>query len=534
MGCGCGKSSCLSCCGSVEVNSGCCSNVSPATPLSASCNTSACQENHCVEYINQQFHATLKVANSWNVPSCGGSAVLYVAGIKAIAIGSYVWADGYGYFEVVSFNAESQQITVQNNCTEGNAPEGTQVPACTEFTVVGPPLEAGAESQPALFPYVAIDFTAPNVSTCLLITVTTVNGLVVGKTVQIGSGTYRVNSIPDGTHIEICNDGAGITPGTAVIAQNEANQYQYPIILIDTNPCTNPTVTSGSILVCKDDVAQPLTGPTEGAVPVLIDPETGEVEYQFFPGQSRTCASILCCLTIVSGFAGPYVITVSDSSEFVVGDLLQIGSRTDRFTITSIVDGTHIQATVDPVPGATTDIDVGTTICIADCCEIIEAELEAAIDALVVNADQDGNAEAALGTVDSGNLSVTSVGSSIAITNLSTVHNMVVLAIFEVEVYGACSGANSATLQLTHTLETSTNGSPFGAYQAKGTSIHLGGNGSFGYDLESLQGVELFTLAPSAVLTVAARSKVTWVGAGSADYTVNSALSKVILYGVAV
>lgn len=513
MGCGCGKSSCGTC-GSIEIGSSCCGNVSPATPLAPSCSVSACKEDHCETYISQQFYTSLKVANSWNVPDCGGSAVLYVAGIKSIAIGSNLWAADIGYFEVIGFNADSQQITIQNNCIDGNATEGTAIPACTEFTVVDPPVSAGGSGQPSLFPYVAVDFTAPLASTCLLITVTTVNGLVVGKNVQIGSGTYRISAISDSTHITICNDGSGITPGTSVIAQNEANQYQYPIILIDANPCTNPTVTSGSLLVCADDIAQPLTGPTEGAVPVLIDPETGEVEFQFFPGQSRTCTSILCCLTVVDGFAGPYVITVADSSEFVVGDLLQIGSRTDRFTITAIPDATHIQATVSPTPGATSDIDVGTSICIADCCEILQIE----IDELGAVTDQE-SAAINTGTLSSGGTTLLETAEvNITITNPSSTRSMYVDVKVDTILGGNFTGANTSAAELSHEIQYSTNATPLADVVAGANHFFAFNDNAQPYTSQREYNA-ILTLAPGASITLNAKAQVSWTAPGGSTAT---------------
>lgn len=372
MGCGCGKPSCRSC-----GPKSCCGNVSSPTPIQPYCGpTVSCPENHCQEIITQQFAAALKIVNSWNVPNCGGSATLYVSGLISVAVGSFLWNSQYGYFEVVGFDKETNQITVENSCIDGNAPEGTNVPACTYFIVTDAPLEAGGGGSPGIFPFVAIDFTAPLVGDCLLITVTNVNGLVVGKNVQIGSGTYRIESIPDGTHIVICNDGLGITPGTAVIAKNAANQYQYPIILIDANPCTNDPVDEGCLVVCKDNIMSPLGGLWKaGAVPTIIADDSCDVEFKLLEVPTKTCTTITCCLTLQNGVAD-YIINVADSSQFTVGDILQIGTRTDRAEVTAIPDGTHIEVTITPTPGALVDIDPGTSICIVDCCELIEIFLE--------------------------------------------------------------------------------------------------------------------------------------------------------------
>jgi hypothetical protein len=122
---------------------------------------------------------------------------------------------------------------------------------------------------------------------------------------------------------------------------------------------------------------QPLgaTGLLAGMVPMLTDDDSCNAAYTFLNVPTKTCSTLLCCLTLLNGNAGPYTIRVADSSQFTIGDILQIGSRTDRFTVTNIIDATHIQATVNPVPVGNQDIDAGTSICIVDCCEIIQDQL---------------------------------------------------------------------------------------------------------------------------------------------------------------
>lgn len=377
--CGCkGPCNCGSCGSTKIVNTGCCgsqpkqqccSPVLPCTLTPFFAQSPTCQEDNVQNIIYEQFRAELTIANSWNIPDCGGSAVLSVSGLRGLLIGSYLWNGSYGYFQVIGFNAATNQVTIQNNCNDGNAEVGTQVPACSEFVVVDPPSTSGGTT-PTLFPYVAIDFTAPAVSACIDITVTTVNGLAVGKNVQIGSGIYRLASIPSSTIINICNDGTGITPGTPVIAQNAQGQFQYPIVLIDTNPCTNDAATQGALIVCNGNVAVPLDGVTAGSVPVLIDPETNYVEFQALSIPTRTCTSLTACLVLTPGTL-EYTLVVADSSQFEIGDILQIGTRTDRYTVTSIPDATHLIVLVDTNPGTIQTINPGTSVCIVDCCEII-------------------------------------------------------------------------------------------------------------------------------------------------------------------
>lgn len=229
VSCGCSSTS-NNCNGNPCGAPSCGSNPSP-TPYYE--NTPQCQENHCQEINNYLFNTTISPDNSWNVPLCGQLVTFVVGDLNTFHIGAYIWSDTYGYYEVVGFDRNTHQLTVINNCIEGNAAPGTKVEACSLFIVVDPPLEAGGNSGQVCL---ELDFTAPAVNACVLITVTNIGTLVAGDTVRIGSGTYRVSSIDSATTITICNDGEGITPGSPVVAKNGAGQYQYCLVVI-SNCC---------------------------------------------------------------------------------------------------------------------------------------------------------------------------------------------------------------------------------------------------------------------------------------------------------
>lgn len=232
----CGCSSCvtdpaLPCgCGSSVTPGGCCQNVVSPTPTPYFACAPACPESHVQKITIQQFSADVKIADSWNIPGCGESAIVNGVSLRAIVVGSYLWNPEFGYFEVTAFNSGTGQMTILNHCNEGNAAPGTNVPACTEFTVVDPPCACVNTSQVC----VAIDFTAPGNGDCIDITLTTVGTISAGDIIQIGSGRYRVDGVVSSTIITICNDGEGITPGTSVIAVNSAGDYQYCITIVET------------------------------------------------------------------------------------------------------------------------------------------------------------------------------------------------------------------------------------------------------------------------------------------------------------
>lgn len=374
----CGCSSC--CCGvSCATNTAPgCSSFAPI-PRAASQPCASCPEDNIRNIINQTYAASVRVQDSWNIPDCSQSAVVTIPGLSQITVGAYLWNPSYGYFQVTAFNSTLQQVTILNNCTDGNSAPGTRVPACTDFNLSPPPCSCN-NAQPDLFPYVALDFTAPNDGDCTNITVTNVNGLIAGKEVEIAGGTYTLDSIVSGTVIKICNNGDGLPPGTPVIALDGAGNYQYPIILVDANPCTNPSDTTGTIIVCEAETGAsmlPLSSTIQGGhdpdlvvAPVLIDGSDEIAAYEPIDADFRVCTTLSAGLTITSGDA-TYVLQVEDATDFTIGDILHIQGRSETFEVTGTGVGT-IDVTATPTPGANGTVALGKWVCLQTCCEAFE------------------------------------------------------------------------------------------------------------------------------------------------------------------
>ncbi len=537
--CSCGGSRCSSVCGCTVPGTSCPEPYYSQDPF--------CQEDHARNQYIVSLYTTLKVTASWNIPACGTTAVINFASLKSLVVGSNLWNPTYGYFEVTAVDLDTGNVTVKNNCVDGNAAVGTQVPACADFVVTPPPCCTGGGGQnPGLNPYVAIDFTAPAVSTCLDITVTSVNGLSVGHLVQIGSGTYRVSGISSATVINICNDGAGITPGTSVIAKNAGGDYQYPIILIDSNVCNNTAVTSGAILVCKAGVEQPLSGLSNGMVPVLIDSTTNTVEYTYLGVPISTCTALTAQLTLSTGQVS-YTLTVDDSSGFTIGDILQLGTRTDRLTITSIPDATHIIGDMDPVPGSIQLVPIGTTVCGVGCCEHLQDEVDTINTTLtslnsrvtvietsgVVKQDSAVPANKT-GTISNG-LTLTSNIGSISITNgASPAHNLVFTINISVGIFGGITGANTDPLHLTLSLELQRNGAGYivEAFNEQTQFLDTDSNTAYGTTLSFSQ---TYAIAPGVTDTFDVRARMA-AGSGGATstYNIGQFIPRLYMMGVSV
>lgn len=307
----CGSSSCNTCSSSVSNSlSGCgcgsssCSVCFPSTVNPYYASTPQCQEDHCQEINNYFFTTNVKTDNAFGMPACSESVSFVSSDIVALQVGSYLWSKAYGYLEVTGFDAINHQITVVNHCNEGNAAVGSQILACSEFDVVDPPCTQGNTPGGAIC--VAIDFTAPAIGDCLLITLTDTTGLVVNDVIQIGSGRYSIGSINSSTVISICNDGDGLVAGTPVIAKNSSGEYQYCINVVG-NCCTIIQERFGGILEpCSDFENLVLTqgarsaGAAGDLTAINSFVETPEVTLTFV--NSSTCRSLGIQLNVfVSG-----------------------------------------------------------------------------------------------------------------------------------------------------------------------------------------------------------------------------------------
>lgn len=132
----CKKPSCGGGSGSSEINTEWCDDASAGC---STCVPETSCEGHGSSTLIKNFDATVKVANSWIVPNCGGSAVLSIVCLSQILVGSYLWNPNYGYFKVVSYNSVTNKVTVQNDCIVGNTIPGTPVIAGSLFVISDSP-----------------------------------------------------------------------------------------------------------------------------------------------------------------------------------------------------------------------------------------------------------------------------------------------------------------------------------------------------------------------------------------------------------
>lgn len=357
----------------------CCQSVVPGSPTPFYQACSQVQENHTQVIINQNFSAGLTIQDTWNIPDCNEFATVTVPGLTAINVGSYLFSGSFGYFQIDSFNSTLGQLTLLNTCVDGNAAPGTQVPSCTVFTVTSSPCQC-SNNNSDVQPFVAIDFTAPNAGDCTNITVTTLNTLVVGKNIEISSGLYVLNSIVSGNVIRICNEGQGLTPGTPIIAKDGAGNYQYPVVVVDVNPCSSDAQPNGAVLVCNTGTQAPLSGifasdTSAGYVVAasLVNAATNEAEYIPINAPELSCTTLSLILTITAAVS-TYTLHVVDNSFISIGDILTVEGSGLRFTVTGTGSGT-VAVTTTTVPASPETHAIGNSVCELNCCEFITQHL---------------------------------------------------------------------------------------------------------------------------------------------------------------
>jgi hypothetical protein len=215
---------------------------------------------------------------------------------------------------------------------------------------------------------VAVSFTAPAEDMPTDITLTSTTGLTAGDTIQIGTGFYFLSAIKPNNVITIVNRGEGIVPGTPVVAQDANGEFQYCISTISENPCDRDLEVCGTVLACVDGVIAPISVNNEGDVLWGTDAETDTACFAPLDVAPPECAQLTADLSLVA--ADPtYTIEVDDTTGFSIDDILIVGSYDFRSTITAVVDATHLDITVSPVPAVNVVIPAPQKVCQIGCCE---------------------------------------------------------------------------------------------------------------------------------------------------------------------
>ncbi len=392
MSCSCG---CNTCNGSVEASSGCgntncscCSTAAVGVPY-YSCSSMCPEDNSCTTTITK-IAGVFRTLRSFVMPACGSTVQVTFESITALPIGAWMWAGDAGRFEITGYDATTGIVQLKNLCPDSPcdnaAAPGASIPSCTVFILSAPNCDVSTANPNAPFPYLDADFVAPANGVCIQISLTSVNGLGANQNVSIAGGTYSIESVDSPTLITICNNGAGITPGTVVDHDDSAGHNVVPIVVIDSNPCSAKDVLSATLLGCNAGIITPLTGLVAGQIPVLQDPVTGEVEYQSIGIPMAVCTSLVICLTLDSALPAntSYSVEVVSTAGFTAGDLLQIG--TTILYVDSVDGPTTMHCTptyVDYSGVLIVSYPEASVICLVDCCTIMDNKFQTITDDII-------------------------------------------------------------------------------------------------------------------------------------------------------
>jgi len=302
------------------------------------------------------------VRHSFNTPVCGGDPVtISVDTTRDLFFGSFVFAEGLGFFKVDSWTNCTVTISQPEDCCAYNAEkyeltEGQLVQCDTCFAIGLPPKQSLViESQGgsdgtmlcADFIIPEIDSDLENPLTCTPIKVTSVGDFIPGDEIAIAGYSYVVYDIPDQETLCIKNLGDGGVPLDLVKALNDDCEKITPVVRVKPrSACEDPiSVRSGKLIVCRNGFFYRLEGTQTGQIvqwdndlgcwvikpfPEIIaeplpdpdpspdpDPDPVDPPIQIIPDFFDTnccppCFTMNCCVTLDPLNTNGYIINISD------------------------------------------------------------------------------------------------------------------------------------------------------------------------------------------------------------------------------
>ena len=318
-----------------------CKNCNPPTtvgpvPYYQQVHDSVLQEHKTV--YSQLCHAVGVIAEEeWVIPNTDSEVTLTINDLSRMVVGAYLYNPNYGYFKINSWVPSTGKVGVSYDEVIGTQAPGTTVPAGTSFLVV--PKPCCEDDTYTVLPFLAADFTAPAVSSSILVKVTSTFGLQEGDYVRVSFGTYKLVSINTNGFIEILNEGNGITPGTTVIALDTLGNYVNLISRDSPQPCNSTLVTDvGPVVTCGTAGPTLLEGEFVEQNIYLDDPVTHEASYAFSDARKALATKLSAPCSFTTG-ATSLNFFVDDSTGFKLGDYIQFRGYAlfEAFDVTLIV-----------------------------------------------------------------------------------------------------------------------------------------------------------------------------------------------------
>ncbi len=310
----------------------------------------------------------IETSEDFDFPAPGETSIIRSCCSEGIAPGAILYSLGIGYLHVESIPNECE-IEVGNHGETCNVKVPGEPVASGTKLQIGIPTCGGNNSAQDGVICLTTDFFVPDYCAaptdtggcCRNVGVTSVAGLTVGDRLALGSREFRLAEIVSASVIRICNDGAGGLPGAVVYAMDDCFS-----IIGGANICERETVDGGLLLACRDGQQAPIAGTYDGQIPQWDNSLNRFVLVAAPP--LPTCTSLDADFTVdeTNPPETNYIIDVFDSSNFIVGGSLQInesGGNLRRFSIITIIDGTHLR--VHPLFTVTTNttFHAGASVC---------------------------------------------------------------------------------------------------------------------------------------------------------------------------
>ena len=332
-----------------------------------------CLQDHEHTEVYYKYTTTVKTTTPFNVPKFDNEVEIGLEDVVSVAPGAILWNLKVGGLTVKSYNAETK--TVIATPANINVDFGSLVVAGTEFTIGIPNIGTDGKADYLDSPYLAADFISPAPGSCQEASVTSVSGLGINNKVSVSGYVYRIGAIVNKSTLRLCNDGDGAEAGVVIrFDPEDCGEPSVPLIVYETNPCEATPVSTGNIVVCKDNGLTTIKGEADGQI---LRWNNNHKRWELVNAYlDENCTYLTTCFT-VDTLDQAYVATVKNTAIFNVDNKVLIDDV--KFVIDEIVDSTHLKLKPETTFTEITTYPVGTNVCLESCCAWVPQVLEKTI-----------------------------------------------------------------------------------------------------------------------------------------------------------
>ena len=332
-----------------------------------------CLQDHEHTEVYYKYTTTVKTTTPFNVPKFDNEVEIGLEDVVSVAPGAILWNLKVGGLTVKSYNAETK--TVIATPANINVDFGSLVVAGTEFTIGIPNIGTDGKADYLDSPYLAADFISPAPGSCQEASVTSVSGLGINNKVSVSGYVYRIGAIVNKSTLRLCNDGDGAEAGVVIrFDPEDCGEPSVPLIVYETNPCEATPVSTGNIVVCKDNGLTTIKGEADGQI---LRWNNNHKRWELVNAYlDENCTYLTTCFT-VDTLDQAYVATVKNTAIFNVDNKVLIDDV--KFIIDEIVDSTHLKLKPETTFTEITTYPVGTNVCLESCCAWVPQVLEKTI-----------------------------------------------------------------------------------------------------------------------------------------------------------